>query len=166
MSVTMSYAPVNEPNMHFEAHGEGEPLLLLHGGSGTAEYFSDSVPFFADGFRVIVVELMGHGRRRRRSFVPLPPRPCRSDGHWLSLAAARQNDHPLDAIPIYQRAALVAIDAKNNKGYATAVDYLGRIRQLAQRAGAPALFGDLIVEIRANHKPKRNLMALLDRSRW
>ena len=57
------------------------------------------------------------------------------EGRWVTLAAARQNDHPLDAIPIYQRAALAAIDTKNNKGYATAVDYLGRIRQLAQRAG-------------------------------
>ena len=35
---------------------------MLHGGSGTAEYFSEAVPYFADGFQVIVVELMGHGR--------------------------------------------------------------------------------------------------------
>jgi len=89
-----------------------------------------------------------------------------ADGQWLSLAAARQHDHPLDAIPIYQRAALAAIDAKNNKGYATAVDHLGRIRQLAQKAGDPALFARLLAEIRANHKPKRNLMALLDGKRW
>ena len=54
-----------------------------------------------------------------------------AEGLWLSLAAARQNDHPLDAIPIYRRAAFAAIDAKNNKGYATPVDYLGRIHQLA-----------------------------------
>ena len=55
-----------------------------------------------------------------------------AEGLWLSLAAARQNDHPFDVIPIYRRAAFAAIDAKNNKGYADAVDYLGRIRQLAQ----------------------------------
>jgi uncharacterized Zn finger protein len=85
---------------------------------------------------------------------------------WLTLAAARQHDHPLDAIPIYQRAALAAIDGKNNKGYNTAVDYLGRIRQLAQRAGEQPMFAALIAEIRTKHKPKRNLMALLDRNRW
>lgn len=61
---------------------------------------------------------------------------------------------------------LAGIDAKNNKGYATAVDYLGRIRPLAQRAGEPALFVGPVADIRANHKPKRNLMALLDRNRW
>jgi pimeloyl-ACP methyl ester carboxylesterase len=58
----MSYAAVNSLNMYFEDHGEGAPLLLLHGGSGTAEYFSEAVPYFADRFRVIVVEFMGHGR--------------------------------------------------------------------------------------------------------
>ena len=85
---------------------------------------------------------------------------------WLTLAASRQHDHPLDAIPIYERAALAAIDTKNNKGYATAVDHLVRLRQLAKRAGEPALFSGLIAEIRTKHKPKRNLMALLDRNRW
>ena len=85
---------------------------------------------------------------------------------WLTLAASRQHDHPLDAIPIYERAALAAIDTKNNKGYAIAVDHLGRVCQLAERAGEPALFAGLIAEIRTKHKPKRNLMALLDRNRW
>ena len=85
---------------------------------------------------------------------------------WLTLANARQHDHPLDAIPIYERAALAAIAAKNNKGYAIAIDHLGRVRQLAERAGEPSLFVGLISEIRAKHKPKRNLMALLDRNRW
>ena len=85
---------------------------------------------------------------------------------WLTLAAARQHDHPLDAIPIYEQAALAAINTKNNKGYAIAVDHLGRVRQLAERAGEPSLFVGLIAEIRTKHKPKRNLMALLDRNRW
>lgn len=85
---------------------------------------------------------------------------------WLTLAAARQHDHPLDAIPIYERAALAAINTKNNKGYAIAVDHLGRVRQLAERTGEPSLFVGLIAEIRTKHKPKRNLMALLDRNRW
>ncbi len=85
---------------------------------------------------------------------------------WLTLAGARQEDHPLDAIPIYERAALAAIGAKNNKSYAIAVDHLGRVRQLAELTGAPSLFTELIAEIRTKHKPKRNLMALLDRNRW
>jgi len=58
----MPYADVNGLDMYYEEHGEGPPLLLLHGGSGTAEYFSESIPLFAARFRVIAAELMGHGR--------------------------------------------------------------------------------------------------------
>ena len=89
-----------------------------------------------------------------------------SDQLWLSLAGARQQTHPLDAIPIYQRAALAAIDTKSNRGYETGVSYLAKIRQLAQQAGEPSIFVTLIAEVRTAHKPKRNLMALLDRKRW
>lgn len=88
------------------------------------------------------------------------------DGLWLSIAEARQDTHPLDAIPIYRRAALTAIDTKNNRGYDTAVAYLSKIRQCAQRADDLSLFTALIVDVRSTHKPKRNLMALLERKRW
>ena len=29
--VTTGYAPVNDLNLYYELHGEGPPLLLLHG---------------------------------------------------------------------------------------------------------------------------------------
>ena len=89
-----------------------------------------------------------------------------SDELWLIFAAARQQTHPLDAIPIYRRAALAAIDTKKNRGYETGVTYLAKIRQLAQQAGEPSIFTTLLAEVRTAHKPKRNLMALLDRKRW
>jgi hypothetical protein len=89
-----------------------------------------------------------------------------SEQLWLSLAATRQQTHPLDAIPIYRRAALAAIDTKSNRGYETGVTYLAKIRQLAQQAGEPSIFVTLLAEVRTAHKPKRNLMALLDRKRW
>jgi pimeloyl-ACP methyl ester carboxylesterase len=58
----MAYADVNGLHMYFEEHGEGPPLLLLHGGGGSAEYFSETIPFFASRFRVVAAEGMGHGR--------------------------------------------------------------------------------------------------------
>ena len=50
-----------------------------------------------------------------------------SEQLWLSLATTRQQTHPLDAIPIYQRAALAAIATKSNRGYETGVTYLAKI---------------------------------------
>src|SRR5438094_350259 len=54
---------VNGFQMYYEERGSGEPLLLLHGGTGIAAdwnlVFTAGDP---DGFRVIVPELRGHGR--------------------------------------------------------------------------------------------------------
>jgi len=58
----MAYTAVNGLNMYYEVHGEGKPLLLLHGGTGSIESFPTKYPFFATQFRVIAMEQMGHGR--------------------------------------------------------------------------------------------------------
>ena len=56
----MSYAAVNGLNMYYEVHGDGPPLLLLHGGTGSIS--ASWIPFFSPPFRVIAMEQMGHGR--------------------------------------------------------------------------------------------------------
>jgi len=56
----MPYAAVNRLNMYYEVHGEGPPLLLLHGGTGSLP--TKWIPHFSGQFRVIAMEQMGHGR--------------------------------------------------------------------------------------------------------
>jgi pimeloyl-ACP methyl ester carboxylesterase len=56
----MPYAAVGGLNMYYEVHGDGPPLLLLHGGSGSI--LERWIPFFTPRFRVIAIEQMGHGR--------------------------------------------------------------------------------------------------------
>jgi pimeloyl-ACP methyl ester carboxylesterase len=48
--------------MYYEEHGEGEPLLLMHGGCCTVETFSGLTPELANRYRVILPERRGHGR--------------------------------------------------------------------------------------------------------
>jgi pimeloyl-ACP methyl ester carboxylesterase len=60
LSRHVPYAAVNGLNMYYEAHGEGPPLLLLHGGSGSIP--EKWIPFFSPRFQVIAMEQMGHGR--------------------------------------------------------------------------------------------------------
>jgi pimeloyl-ACP methyl ester carboxylesterase len=57
----MSYADVNGLSLHYEEHGSGEPLVLLHGGIGAGEMFAPILPALAEGRRVITVDLQGHG---------------------------------------------------------------------------------------------------------
>jgi pimeloyl-ACP methyl ester carboxylesterase len=56
------YAPVNGFEIYYEIHGEGEPLVLLHGGFGLIEMFGPVLPALAAGRQVIAVDLQGHGR--------------------------------------------------------------------------------------------------------
>lgn len=56
-----NYASVNGLEMYYEIHGEGEPLVLLHGGLGGIVEFSQLLPTLAETHQVIAVELQGHG---------------------------------------------------------------------------------------------------------
>jgi pimeloyl-ACP methyl ester carboxylesterase len=53
---------VNGQQIYFELHGSGEPLLLLHGFSGTSQDWLPSLSQWGDGFQIIVPDLRGHGR--------------------------------------------------------------------------------------------------------
>lgn len=85
---------------------------------------------------------------------------------WMTLARARETTHPLEAIPIYERAVAAQIDSKNSGGYRSAVDLLARIRTLATKGDQPQLFSRLLTTVVAEHGRKRNLMALIDKKRW
>ncbi len=52
----------NGVNYYYEIHGQGEPLLLLHGGLGSIDMFRPVLPVLAEGREVIAVDLQGHGR--------------------------------------------------------------------------------------------------------
>jgi pimeloyl-ACP methyl ester carboxylesterase len=57
------YAPVNGLNMYYEIHGEGEPILLLHGSFMTIDLnWGQLIPELAKTRKVIAVEMQGHGR--------------------------------------------------------------------------------------------------------
>jgi pimeloyl-ACP methyl ester carboxylesterase len=57
-----NYARVNGLDLYYEVHGEGEPLILLHGGVGAIEMFGEVLPLLAEGRKVVGVDLQAHGR--------------------------------------------------------------------------------------------------------
>lgn len=54
-------ANVNGIKLYYELTGEGEPLLLLHHFGGSSLRFASIVPEFAKTYRVIAIDLPGHG---------------------------------------------------------------------------------------------------------
>lgn len=58
-------AEVNGIKLYFAIYGEGEPVILLHGGAGNGDHWANQVPAFAAKYQVIVVDARGHGRSTR-----------------------------------------------------------------------------------------------------
>jgi pimeloyl-ACP methyl ester carboxylesterase len=56
------YDTVNGVRTWHEVRGEGEPLVLLHGGFSDSRDFGPSLERLADRFRVHLVDRRGHGR--------------------------------------------------------------------------------------------------------
>jgi pimeloyl-ACP methyl ester carboxylesterase len=59
---TGAYAEVNGLNLYYETHGEGPPMILLHGGLGAGEMFGPILPALTANHQVIAPDLQGHGR--------------------------------------------------------------------------------------------------------
>jgi pimeloyl-ACP methyl ester carboxylesterase len=52
----------NGVHIYYEVRGQGEPLLLLHAGSLTADMWQPYLAAFAEHYRVITPDMRGHGR--------------------------------------------------------------------------------------------------------
>ena len=56
----------NGVQLYVETHGDGDPVLLLHGWPDSSALWRNQVPFLtANGFRVITPDLRGFGRSSR-----------------------------------------------------------------------------------------------------
>ncbi len=55
-------APANDVELHYQIHGEGTPLILLHGGLGHSGNWSAQLPVLSKQYKVITVDSRGHGR--------------------------------------------------------------------------------------------------------
>jgi hypothetical protein len=85
---------------------------------------------------------------------------------WEELARLREDAHPRDAIAIWQRTVERSIASKSNAGYAQAVEVMARVQRLMAAAGIEAEFASYAASVRKAHRPKRNLMKLLDARGW
>jgi pimeloyl-ACP methyl ester carboxylesterase len=68
-TVRSGHAEAGGISYYYEVRGQGEPLLLLHGGLGSIDMFAPLLPVLTEKRQVIAVDLQGHGR------TPLGDRP-------------------------------------------------------------------------------------------
>jgi pimeloyl-ACP methyl ester carboxylesterase len=135
--------------IHYEASGQGHPVVLLHGGALDLRMWDDQVPAFERRHRVIRVDARGHGR----SETPTTPfRQCDDIAELLgklgiaraalvgvSMGAGAATDTALEYPSLVSH--LVVIGAGTNEPTFTDPWMLDIQRQLAeaeQRLDAPA----------------------------
>ncbi|MCA9957800.1 MAG: 2-succinyl-6-hydroxy-2,4-cyclohexadiene-1-carboxylate synthase [Anaerolineales bacterium] len=53
---------INGVTYSYEITGQGDPLLLLHGFTGSSQSWAEHVPALAQHYRVITLDILGHGR--------------------------------------------------------------------------------------------------------
>lgn len=78
---------------------------------------------------------------------------------WMALAKAREAEHPLDAVGVYQREVEHLVDRKQTRTYEAAVELIGHIVELLRTAGGDA--EAYVAEVRHRHKPKTKFLGLL-----
>jgi pimeloyl-ACP methyl ester carboxylesterase len=86
---------INGVEYYYEVHGQGEPLLLLHGGLGSIDMFAPMMlPTLSADREVIAVDLQGHGR------TPLGDRPfsLQSMGEDMAVLAKRLGRERVDVV--------------------------------------------------------------------
>ncbi len=53
---------INNISLHYGIYGKGKPLILLHGGLGHSDFWSNQVLELQKNHQVIVIDSRGHGR--------------------------------------------------------------------------------------------------------
>jgi valacyclovir hydrolase len=137
---------VNGARLHYEEEGAGEPLLLLHGGLGTAQlHWWREIPYFARRFRVIAPDMRGYGRSTPpREF---PPDFYHQDGADMAALLRAVGHGPAHVIG-WSDGAIVAL--------VLAVRHPDLVRTLVSVSG----------EARLHPHERAGWPALVDTSRW
>ncbi|MFT8362529.1 MAG: 2-succinyl-6-hydroxy-2,4-cyclohexadiene-1-carboxylate synthase [Sporolactobacillus sp.] len=119
---------VNQVVYHLTSEGNGTPLVLLHGFSGSVQTWTPLIRDFAASHRVICIDLLGHGGTDH------PPDACRytMDKQTSDLLAI------LDHLQIHQT-ALLGYSMGGRTALSFACSYPERIRRLVLESASPGL---------------------------
>jgi pimeloyl-ACP methyl ester carboxylesterase len=111
------YASTPEGQIHYYAHGRGEPLLMLHETPRSAWSYAPLMRLLGGRFRCIAADTLGFGMSD-----PVPPKTKMED-------LAKSMVHLLDALEI-ERAHVIGFHTGNKIGAALGAHHAGRVGRL------------------------------------
>jgi pimeloyl-ACP methyl ester carboxylesterase len=110
-------AEVNGIELGYQIAGDGEPLVLLHGGFGSVDMFGPNVDLLAADRRVVGVDLQSHGRS------PAADRPLRFETMADDIAALIRGLG-------FERAAVMGFSLGGGVGLRTAIQHPDVVERL------------------------------------
>lgn len=61
------YLKLKDTDLYYEVYGDGEPLVLLHGNSGSIKDYYQQIPVLSKQYKVIVMDTRGQGKSKDAS---------------------------------------------------------------------------------------------------
>lgn len=58
----MPYVEINGVETYYETHGEGQPIIFLHGGTSDQQLWGQQVEMLKDEYRIITYDIRDHGK--------------------------------------------------------------------------------------------------------
>jgi len=83
-------------------------------------------------------------------------------GLLITLAGKLESSRPGDAVGLYRRVVSPIVEQTNNTAYEEAIKLIRKVGGLMNAQNQSRQFGDYLAELRAQFKPKRNFIKLLD----
>jgi 3-oxoadipate enol-lactonase len=124
----MSILTVNNISLYYETHGQGQPLVFIHGLGSSTKDWENQIPVFADKYQVIAFDLRRHGQSEK------PEGPYTIPMFAADLAGL------LNALKI-DSAHIVGISLGGAVAFQFALDYPEMVKSLTIVNSAPTLGG-------------------------
>jgi len=133
---------VNDIEMYYEVHGEGTPLIFLHGFAGSTKSWNEFVPEFKEYFKVITISMRGHGQ---------------------STNPSNKFTHKQSALDIYALLDLLDIDQFKAVGYSS-----GGMTLIHMATQQPGRITDMVLMAATPYFPQecRDKQSLMLNSEW
>jgi len=141
--------------------GEWRQRALDHVRHHIAQDKKRGANYFRKPDHSLLVEIFLHEKEIESAWKEANAGDCNAS-LWRSLGEKLGENDPLHATSCWQRLVEPIINRKKNDAYAEAVRMMLTIGQWMRQAGKEHEFTCWIRDIRLRHKPKRNLMKLMD----
>jgi len=122
----MPLIQVDQTRLYYESSGQGEPLFFIHGLGSSIRDWENQLPYFAEHYRVVALDLRGHGKSDK------PPGPYSSQLFANDIAELIRS---LDIAPAH----IVGLSLGGFIACQLAADHIGLVRSLVVVNSVPGL---------------------------